>query len=191
MLKYPNKKSDYVKESSTSFSHRGMNLEDDINSTNRYYLDSGIANIHKKPTPITLVKVDYKSRSTARITEAYFQIPSTTDYNGVYRGKYIDFEAKETNSKTAMPLSIIHHHQLDHLEDILRHGGIAFLIIRFNSYDETYVVDFRAFSNHINSLSAKSVKYSWFKENAAVVPYNYVVRVDYLKVIDKWIDGGN
>ncbi len=167
-----------------------MSLEDDLNETNRYYLDTDRAVIYKKPTPITIVNVDYESRSTARISEAYFQIPSTTDYNGIYRGWYLDFEAKECSSRTSMPLSIIHAHQLEHLERVLRHGGIAFLIIRFTSYDETYIVDYRLFSEHLKQLKAKSVKYEWFRENATVIPYNYVIRINYLDTVDKWIDGG-
>ena len=39
-----------------------MAFEDDINITNDYYLNNDIAVIHKKPTPITIVDVDYKSR---------------------------------------------------------------------------------------------------------------------------------
>ena len=34
------------------------------------------------------MKVDYPNRSHAKIVEAYYQTPSTTDYNGIYRGKY-------------------------------------------------------------------------------------------------------
>ena len=78
--------------------HRGMNLEEDINLTNEYYLSHDIAVIHKKPTPIQIVKVSYPERSSAKIVEAYFRTPSTTDYNGIYKGKYIDFEAKETKT---------------------------------------------------------------------------------------------
>ena len=86
------------------YANRGMTLEEDINASNEYYLTNQIAVIHKKPTPVQIVHVDYPHRSQAVIREAYFKIPSTTDYNGVYKGKYIDFEAKETKSETSFPL---------------------------------------------------------------------------------------
>ena len=60
------------------YKNLGMNLESDINSTNEYYINKEKAYIYKKPTPIKLVKVDYKK---GKIEEAYFEKPSTTDYN--------------------------------------------------------------------------------------------------------------
>ena len=77
-----------------SYSSRGMRLENDINDSNKYYRELDKALIYKKPTPVQVVHVDYPKRQRAKITEAYYKTPSTTDYNGVYRGKYIDFEAK-------------------------------------------------------------------------------------------------
>ena len=41
-----------------------MTLEEDINVTNNDYLLTDTAIIHKKPTPINIVKVDYPSRNT-------------------------------------------------------------------------------------------------------------------------------
>ncbi|MDE6013820.1 MAG: Holliday junction resolvase RecU, partial [Anaeroplasmataceae bacterium] len=67
----------------------GMDLEAAINDSNTYYLNNDIAVIHKKPTPVQIVKVNYPSRNKAVITEAYYKTPSTTDYNGLYKGKYI------------------------------------------------------------------------------------------------------
>ena len=101
------------------YSNRGMGLESDLNNTNKYYLENNIAVIYKKPTPITINKVNYHSRKDALITEAHFKIPSTTDYNGIFKGKYIDFEAKETKNKTSFPLSNIHTHQIEHLKKII------------------------------------------------------------------------
>ena len=74
-------------------SNLGMKLENLINNSNTYYLENDLAVIHKKPTPIQVVRVDYPARNKAVIREAYYKTPSTTDYNGVYKGKYIDFEA--------------------------------------------------------------------------------------------------
>ena len=95
MIRYPDGRKQSFRTAKTSASNRGMSLESDINQSNQYYLDEDRAVIHKKPTPVQIVKVDYPKRSAARITEAYFKIPSTTDYNGVYRAKAVDFEAKE------------------------------------------------------------------------------------------------
>ena len=83
-----------------------MRFEEAINESNEYYLNKQIAVIHKKPTPIQIVKVDYPKRSAATIKEAYFKEASTTDYNGVYQGYYLDFEAKATQNKTSFPLKI-------------------------------------------------------------------------------------
>ncbi|MFZ0474539.1 MAG: Holliday junction resolvase RecU, partial [Halobacillus sp.] len=92
-MKYPNgKRSANAKNVSapkqqkkTTFSNRGMTLEEDISVTNKYYLESQIAVVHKKPTPVQIVNVDYPKRSAAVIKEAYFKQASTTDFNGVYR----------------------------------------------------------------------------------------------------------
>ena len=126
-IRYPNGKK-YVpvqkkwlqKKIDLSFSNRGKSLEDELNETNEFYLSRGIAVIHKKPVPIQVVNVNYPARSAAVITEAYFRTPSTTDFNGVWQGKYIDFEAKETKSATSFPLQNIHEHQVQSYEICVR-----------------------------------------------------------------------
>lgn len=114
------------KSSKIKYGGRGMTLENDIESSNQYYLKTERAVIHKKPTPVQIVHVDYPKRSQAVIKEAYFRTPSTTDYNGVYKGYYIDFEAKETKNKTSFPLQNIHAHQVEHMKQAVAHGGIVF-----------------------------------------------------------------
>jgi recombination protein U len=167
-----------------SHSYRGANLEEDLNQTNQYYLDLNKANIHKKPTPIMVVKVDYPSRNKAKIVEAYYKVPSTTDYNGVYRSKAIDFEAKESQSHTAFPLKNIHPHQLDHMRNVEYHGGICFLIIRFVYYNETYLLYFHDLDSFIKNNDRKSIPYSWIKEHAYLIPFSLTPPIHYLKVLD-------
>ena len=135
-INYPNKKKSAATIKINSNSKRGMSLEEDLNESNIYYLEHNIAVIHKKPTPIQVVHVDYPLRSMAKNTEAYYKTPSTTDYNGIYNGYYIDFEAKETTSKTSFPLKNIHPHQVEHLKKIIEHGGIGFLIVLFKNLNQ-------------------------------------------------------
>lgn len=185
MVKYPTgTKKTYV-ATKTSTSRRGMELEAEINQTNDYYLVTNVAVIHKKPTPVQIVNVSYPARSAAKITEAYFKLPSTTDYNGIYKGKYIDFEAKDCQSTTAFPLSSIHEHQIKHLRQVQEHGAIAFLIVRFAKKEETYYVPMEQFFSWYDHKTRNSIPYSWFQENAYVIPYRYQKPVDYVTIIDK------
>lgn len=171
-------------------SNRGMSLEHDLNETNQYYKVTDKAIIYKKPTPITIVKVDYKSRQDAVINEAYFKTPSTTDYNGIYRGKYIDFEAKETRNKSFFPLSNIHEHQIKHLRDITNHGGIGFVIIRFSTINLTYFLDSSKLIEFIEKNERKSIPISYFEENGYIIYEKFNPRLDYLKIVDLVYFGG-
>ncbi|MBE6138409.1 MAG: Holliday junction resolvase RecU [Firmicutes bacterium] len=169
----------------TKYSNRGMSLEDDINYTNEYYLQNDIAVIYKKPTPITIVNVDYHSRKDAVITKAYFKTPSTTDYNGIYKSRYIDFEAKETKSLTSFPIANIHRHQIKHLNKVYNHGGIAFLIIRFSKLEETFLITYDTLQKYLDSYNKKSISLAYIKENGYPLSTKYNPRLDYLSIIDK------
>lgn len=192
-MNYPNgiKKSNIptLKNKTTDYKNRGMNLENEINQSNEYYIETNKAFIYKKPTPIKIVKVDYPSRDKAVIKEAYFSTPSTTDYNGIYKGKYIDFEAKETKSKTAFALNNIHTHQIKHLENINNNQGIAFIIIRFTTLNETYLITATSFLNYIYNNEKKSIPIEYFKNNAYLIKDGYRPRIDYLKIVDILIGG--
>lgn len=175
-------------KSKTDYSARGMTLEKDLGVTNTYYLNSNIAVIHKKPTPIQIVHVDYPARNRAKIDEAYFKTPSTSDFNGIYRGKYIDFEAKETRNKTRFPMINIHEHQVDHMQVCESHGGIVFLIVRFTAYGETFVYPFKEFYKHwmiFKQGGRKSIPYDDIKESSITVPIRLNPRIDYLAAVDE------
>ncbi len=187
MVNYPNGRKGpaaSIPAAKTGAGKRGMELEKEISMTNDYYLSIDKAVIYKKPTPVTIVKVDYPMRSAAKITEAYFKLPSTTDYNGIYRSRYIDFEAKECHSRTSFPIKSIHAHQINHLESVTKHGAIAFVIVRFTMYDETYYVVSTKMTDFIHTCGRSSIPYSWFKENGHLIPYSYTMPVDYLQIID-------
>ena len=185
-LNFPTKKNPQKKL--VNKANLGMDFEQIINDSNEFYLNNDIAIIHKKPTPIQIVKVDYPMRTKAVITEAYYKTPSTTDYNGIYKGKYIDFEAKENHNKTAFPLANIHPHQIEHLKKIIAHGGIGFMIFYWSYYNECYILKFENIIKYWDNSKdggRKSIPYSEFKENGFIVKEGYAPRLNYLKVVDE------
>ncbi|MDO4995908.1 MAG: Holliday junction resolvase RecU [Bacilli bacterium] len=191
-MNYPNglkKKTTTMQTTPVTHKNRGMNLEDELNQSNEYYREIDKAYIYKKPTPIKITKVDYPSRDKAVIKEAFFTVPSTTDYNGLYKGYYIDFEAKESKSTTAFALSNIHPHQIKHLQNIEKHNGISFLIVRFTTLNETYLLTTQKFSVFLNNSERKSIPIEFFRENAYLIKDGYNPRVDYLKIVDELIGG--
>ncbi|MCF7926487.1 MAG: Holliday junction resolvase RecU [Candidatus Izimaplasma sp.] len=192
MINYPNSKKAF-KRQKKNHSNRGMNFERIINESNDYYTSNDVAVIHKKPIPIQVVKVDYPNRANAVIKEAYYKIPSTTDYNGVYYNHYIDFEAKVTNNKTSFPLSNIHAHQVKHLERCANHGGICFLLIFFKKHDEIYLLESKFVTQYYKRAKKgrKSITYKEIKRHGFLITEGYAPRLDYLKIVKQIIDKKN
>jgi len=173
-----------------NYSNRGMTLEEALNDTNAYYLANNIAVIHKKPTPVQIVDVHYPKRSAAVIKEAYFKQASTTDYNGVYRGKYIDFEAKETKNTTSFPLQNFHAHQIQHMEQVLMQNGLAFVILSFSSNNEIFIMKAQqiiTFWNRMLDGGRKSITKKEVELTSHKIPLGFQPRIDYLKIVDHWI----
>ena len=164
-MNYPNKiNKEYHK--TINYANRGMDLEAIINEANEYYLEKDIALINNKQT----------------IEKAYFATQSTLDYNGLYKGKYIEFDAKNTESRTSFPLSNVHAHQIKHIRNVIRHGGIVFLIIRINGL--IYLLNGPDFISYIDENTRKSIPYEYIKQNGYELEYNYNKGLDYLKYVN-------
>lgn len=167
-----------------TYRNRGQTLEDELNESNEYYLSRNIAVIHKKPVPIQVVKVNYPNRSAAVITEAYYRTPSTTDYNGVWNGKYIDFEAKETKNKTSFPLQNLHAHQVEHMKNVDNQNGISFLIIRFSTLNRYFILPHEMIMSkwdRMNDGGRKSIALKELEEEAIELQLGFMPTIDYLK----------
>ena len=173
-----------------SFSNRGKTLEDEINETNEYYLAKGLAVIHKKPVPIQVVKVEYPSRSAAVIREAYYRTASTTDFNGVWQGIHVDFEAKETKNKTSFPLQNIHAHQIDHMRLIKEQKGVTFLIVRFSTVNRYFILPFPPLEEAWNNMCSggrKSIPFEFFEQHAFEIAPGAYPPIDYLQGVTKML----
>lgn len=183
-MKYP---SNIKKNTKTHilYGNRGMDLENSINLANDYYANNDIAFIYKKPTPIGIVDTGYENNNYI-IKKAYFKEPSTLDYNGLYKGKYIEFEAKETKNKTSFPLANIHEHQIKHIRNILRHNGIVFLIIKINN--NVYLLKGMDFINYIDEHSRKSIEFNYINENGYIIKETFN-GLNYLEIVNKVYGG--
>ncbi|HFI0695782.1 TPA: Holliday junction resolvase RecU [Streptococcus suis] len=198
MVNYPHKiskkinRTNSVSSQGISFANRGMSFEAAINDSNLYYLAHEIAVIHKKPTPVQIVKVDYPKRSRAKIVEAYFRQASTTDYSGVFKKHYIDFEAKETRQKASMPMKNFHSHQIEHMKQVVKQGGVCFVLLHFSTLKETYLlpavhlIDFYQIDG-----GSKSMPLTYIRQFGFEIQMGRFPSVPYLEVVEKKLLGGD
>ncbi len=179
-----------MKNKDYTYSNRGKTLEDELNETNEYYLQKGTAVIHKKPVPIQVVKVEYPSRSAAVIKEAYYRTASTTDFNGVWQGMYVDFEAKETQNKTSFPLKNIHSHQIDHMTLVSEQKGVTFLLVRFSTINRYFLLPYGPLKSAWDAMckgGRKSIPLDEFEAHAIEIVPSAFPSIDYLKAVTKML----
>lgn len=165
-----------------SYKNRGMFLENILNESNAYYNDMERCLIYKKPTPIKVLNVTYPTNRSHLINKAVYSSISTLDYNGIYRGRYIEFDAKECHSKTSFPLSNLKEHQLEHIKKVLKQGGIAFLIIFMNNC--FYLLKGEDIIDFINKSNRKSIEYDYLEKNGIKISESYMPRIKYLDAVD-------
>lgn len=167
----------------STYSNRGMFLETIINESNTYYNSIDKCLIYKKPTPIKVLNVSYPSSTSHVIDKAVYSSISTLDYNGIYRGKYIEYDAKECHSKTSFPLSNIKPHQIDHIRKVIKQDGIVFLIIFMDN--EFYLLKGEDLIKYIDNNERKSIELNYLKEHSYKITESYTPRIKYLDAVDK------
>ena len=166
-----------------SYKNRGMFLENIINDSNTYYNSIDRSLIFKKPTPIKVLNVTYPSNTSHLIDKAVYSNISTLDYNGIYREKYIEFDAKECHSKTSFPLSNIKEHQLEHIKKVIKQKGIVFLIIYMNN--NFYLLKGQDIIDYINSTDKKSISFEYIEQYGYKINESYIPRLKYLDTVDQ------
>lgn len=117
---------------------RGSALEDMVNRTIEDYRVKKLALIQKIPTPIVPTKMD----TEGHITLAYFDKKSTVDYIGVVQEIPVCFDAKECK-ESKFPLSNIHKHQYDFMNEFEEQGGISFILIFFSKKQIAYYLRYK------------------------------------------------
>ena len=160
-------------------------MEAIINDTNKYYLENNIACVYKKHTPIGIVNVN-EEKGKKIITKAFFKEASTLDYNGVYKGKYIEFDAKQTLSKTSFPLSNISKHQIKHIKNVIFHEGIIFLIIEINK--KYFMLDGKSLLIFLNDSKRRSIPFNYFQNECFEIKFINNI-LNYIKPLNDLLGG--
>lgn len=164
--------------------NRGMHFEKLINLTNEMYGRGGVALINKRPTPVKVLKVAY-----GRVKEGYYESKSTVDYDGVYKGRAIAFEAKSTENPGRFDLKNIAQHQLDYLEKAEKMGAICFFLIEFSKDKSIFVVPLSVIQSYVRMShqpkGKKSIPRSDFDIYGYLVEQTERAAVDYLQYVDE------
>ncbi|WP_328702764.1 Holliday junction resolvase RecU [Alicyclobacillus suci] len=166
-----------------SHANRGRSLETMLNMTNMQYRLHNWALVDKIPTPIKKVG-DYRRG----VFLAVWEHKSSVDYQGIYNGRAIVFEAKMCRENTRFSLSNIAAHQIEYLEQAEQQGAITFLIVEFPKLDETYLVPANYVVKCWHNAKAgerKSIPIEAIREFGMRVRTGRGVPLDYLAVVDK------
>lgn len=118
-----------------SYKNRGMLLEELINKTINFYNQNEIGYFAKNH-----LNIKFQKENLNNISSAFIKNKSTVDYYGIYKGKYITFEAKSTD-KNYLSFANIKKHQHDHLQLISKLGGISFYLIFFKNHSLLFKVN--------------------------------------------------
>lgn len=168
----------------------GKQLERLIDMTNNQYRNKGFADIRKIPTPVQVTS-NNRGTITGKLLKGEW-----VDYVGIYAGRAIIFDAKETSSDTSFPLSNIPDHQYELLYSWRGKGAVAFIIVQFTKkHEEIYIHQFSDLEDWWEqSLEGgrKSIPYKFFVENCSRVKSEDGFVLDYLKRLNlgNW-EGGN
>ena len=158
-----------------TYANRGQTLEKMIELSNNQYASRGIATVQKIPTPVKVL-----SNKGGRVS-GFYEKKSTVDYIGVWKGRGVAFDAKETKVTTRFDLKNIHDHQYRYMKNWQENGGISFLIVMFSTLDEIYYLSFGELEYWVEEDDRKSIPYESFEHR--IQGGNVVV--DYLKVIEE------
>lgn len=164
---------------------RGQAFERLLDYTNQIYKSKGIALINKRPTPVKVVK----SKGT-RVLNGFYEAKSTVDYDGVYNGRAIVFEAKTTKQQS-LPLRMIADHQARYLDQAEKQGALSFLIVEMRAIKEVFLVTNDMLQKYIKNAregGRKSIPLRDLEVYAFLVESQNGVPLDYISVVDRLIE---
>ncbi|SDI18534.1 recombination protein U [Alteribacillus persepolensis] len=164
--------------------NRGKGFEEVLNTANFQYKNRGIALINKRPTPIKVLKT-----KGVHILKAVWESKSTVDYDGIWKGRSIQFEAKTTNKKR-FDLDMLTPGQISFLDQAEKQGAISFVLVEIRPIQSVFLIPnnmVQKYTRNAQKGGRKSIPLDELEVYADVVQQNRGIVLDYLAVVDKHI----
>jgi len=161
----------------------GKSFEEILKNSCEFYRYKGIALIHKIPTPWS-VSYDKKYH---RVIRAHPEEKSSVDFEGVWHGRSVAFEAKSTRERKRFDLKNIKQHQIDYLRQHQEQGGFSFFLVEFAKHGEVYLVWFDQVNEWWEGMKdggRKSIPYTWIQIHCDVVVPGRTY-LDFIRVLEK------
>ena len=165
----------------SNYANRGMGLEALITYTNEVYLTRHMAVVHKRPTPVKILQ------TRGSKVNGYLEAASTVDYEGVYNGHSLQFEAKSTRDLRRLTLDNFHAHQVDHIRECMKQGAVVFVLVEFVKHGQVFYVPGNLVVNAWDKWKAggpASLMYDDLSVQCTLIPKGRGVPLDYLAVVD-------
>lgn len=167
----------------------GLAFEERIKQSCDVYKANNVALIHKIPTPWS---VSYDN-STKRVKRAFPQGKSSVDFEGIWQGRSVAFEAKSTIERKRFELKNVQPHQLEYLRLHQEHGGISFFLIEFSKFNEVYFMQYDQMENWMKQSrngGRRSIPYHWIMANCEIVVMGRASK-DFVSVLERLKNKGN
>ncbi|QHX36009.1 Holliday junction-specific endonuclease [Spiroplasma sp. TIUS-1] len=141
--------------------NKGMFLETILNHNIERLNIEGSCQIFKMPINSKIISKE-SDKFLVKLNKNYF-----CDYIGIYRGRYIEFEAKETEL-SYFSLSNIKKHQLAKIKMISELGGIGFFIVYFHLTNDYFCLTI----NELQNFNVNKIPYDWFSNNGTKIEFD-------------------
>ncbi|AAP56492.2 Holliday junction resolvase recU (Recombination protein U-like protein) [Mycoplasmoides gallisepticum str. R(low)] len=161
--------------------NRGMFLETLINNTIKHNELAHKGLIFKRHLPINVYNF-----ANRRVT-GWLKEKTQTDYYGLYKGYFFDFDAKQS-SKINYSLKNIKQHQLDHLRKIHEQGGIAFILLLIVPKEEFYMIPIKKIDSWLKNQESNTLKYEWIQKSSFKLELFYPGVIGIFEALQEWID---
>ena len=156
--------------------NKGMYLETIVDNTIDYYNCNFIGIFRKQSLPIKIKSVNKKE------VVGIIKNKADSDYYGLYKGKFIAIEAKET-SLEFFDMKLIRKHQIIFLLDVIQNRGLSYLIVYFSKTEHFYLVDFQTLWDYIKTINKKRIYENWFSQNSFSLELFFPGWIDFIKKI--------